>query len=60
MPTRKETKNAELSKNEDLIISSFFFCLCFVSFFFFILSHPRKLWPKLACKSALFAFLAYV
>ena len=57
MPTGKEIKNAELSKNEDLIILPFFL---FLLSFFFIPSHPRKLWPKLACKSALFAFLVYL
>ena len=66
MPPGSETKKVELSKNDDVIISPFFrffFCLFLFSFFcfsFLILSHPPKLWPKLACKSASFAFLVYV
>ena len=63
MPTGKKTKKVELFRNDDLIISPFLFCFfllllllllllfclglfCFV--FFFILTHPRKLWPKLS------------
>ena len=73
MATEKETKKVELSKNEDLIISPFLFCfvffflawiaLFFCFFFgvvFFILLHPRKLWPKLGCKFASFVFLVCV
>ena len=44
-----------------LILFCFVFCLgllCF-SFYFLILLHPRKLWPKLGCKFASFAFLVY-
>ena len=37
-----------------LIISPFFL------FFFFAHSHPRKLWPQLACKYASFASFVYV
>ena len=60
MPTGKETKKVELSKNEDLIISPFLFCSVLFCFFVFILLHPGKLWPKLGCKFASFAFLVYV
>ena len=73
IPTGKETKKVELSKNDDLIIFPVLFCfvlfcfvfgpglLCFVLFcFVFILLHPRKIWPKLGCKFASFAFLVYV
>ena len=60
IPPGKETKKVELSKTDDLIISPCFGFVLFCFAFFFILSHPRKLWPKLGCKFASFAFLVYV